>query len=497
MKVNEEIMEILEAFDLTHSNEAAARLAGCDPKTVARYVSARECGNDPVRAATRDSAADPYRDKIEEWVDHSNADIRADVCHDKLVAMGYEGSARTTRRAVAAATAAYERGHRRVYRPWVVEPGLWFQWDWGTGPLIWGRPTQLWCAWLAWSRFRVVIPTWDKTLPTVIACLDETLRAFKGVPTYGLTDNEKTVTTGRVAGIALRHPDILAASCHYGCVIHTCQSADPESKGGSEATVRIAKADIVPTTANLLGAYESFGELEGACQDAMDRFNGREHRETRRAPDDMIAEERLRLHPVPSHAHTLAFGEARTVDRDATIRYGSARYSVPHTLVGERVWARVSGDELVIVDAAPIGAREVARHKLTTPGNPRISDAHYPERTTDPLNPRPRPKTPHERAFLAIGDGANQWLIEAAATGVQRVRSKMTEATELATLVGDGVVDRALGLAAASARFATGDLASIVDHLAYKQQTSLDDPAIADPAANLGHGTGAWEGLGR
>jgi hypothetical protein len=34
MKVNEEIMEILEAFHLTHSNEAAARLAGCDPKTV-------------------------------------------------------------------------------------------------------------------------------------------------------------------------------------------------------------------------------------------------------------------------------------------------------------------------------------------------------------------------------------------------------------------------------------------------------------------------------
>ena len=496
MKVNEEIMEILEAFDLTQSIEAAARLAGCNPKTVARYVARRDRGNDPIVAVARDMAADPYRAKIEEWVDHSNGDIQADVCHRKLVAMGYEGSERTTRRAVASAKAAYERGHRRVYRPWVVEPGLWFQWDWGTGPSIWGRPTQLWCAWLAWSRFRVIIPTWDKTLPTVIACLDETLRAFKGVPTYALTDNEKTVTTGRVAGIALRHPDILAAARHYGCVIHTCQSADPESKGGVEATVRIAKADIVPTTANLRAAYDSFSELEGACQDAMDRFNAREHRETRRAPDDMIAEERLRLHPVPSHAHTLAFGEARTVDRDSTIRYGSARYSVPHTLVGEKVWARVSGDELVLVDVAPAGAREVARHKLTTPGNPRIDDAHYPERTTDPLNPRPRPKSAHERAFLALGDGAEQWLIEAAATGVQRVRTKMTEATELATLVGADVVNRALGLAAASTRFATGDLASIVDHLAHGQ-TSLDDAVIADPAANLGHGTGAWEGLGR
>ena len=91
----------------------------------------------------------------------------------------------------------------------------------------------------------------------MIACLDETLRAFKGVPTYGLTDNEKTVTTGRVAGIALRHPEIVGASRHYGCVIHTCQSADPESKGRSAATVRIAKADIVPTTANLRDAYEN------------------------------------------------------------------------------------------------------------------------------------------------------------------------------------------------------------------------------------------------
>lgn len=496
MKRNEEVMEILEAFDLTQSFQAAARLAGCDHKTVARYVAARDCGDDPFVAATRDSIIDPFLPKIEEWVDHSDGDIRADVCHRKLQAMGYDGSERTTRRAVAAAKAAYERGHRRVYRPWVPEPGLWFQWDWGTGPSIWGRDTWLWCAWLAWSRFRVVIPTWDKTLATVVACIDETLRAFGGVPTYGLTDNEKTVTTERVAGIAVRHPDTVAASRHYGLTIHTCQSADPESKGGSEATVKIAKADVVPTSANLRDDYDSFAELEAACQEAMDRFNGREHRETRRVPNDVIADERVRLHLVPAVAHTLAFGQDRTVDRDATIRYGSARYSVPHTLIGEKVWARVSGDELVVVDAAPTGAREVARHKLTTPGNPRIVDEHYPARTSDPLNPRPRPQTARERAFLAIGDGAQQWLIEAAASGTQRIRTKMTEATELAGLVGSDVVDRALGLAAASGRFATGDLESIVDHLATRQ-TSFDDVAVADPDTNLSSGTRAWEGFGR
>lgn len=181
MKRNEEVMEILEAFDLTQSFQAAARLAGCDHKTVARYVAAREHGEDPFVAATRDSIIDPFLPKIEEWVETSTGDIRADVCHRKLQAMGYLGSERTTRRAVAAAKAAYERGHRRVYRPWVPEPGLWFQWDWGTGPSIRGRETNLWCAWLAWSRFRVVIPTWDKTRASVVACIDETLRCARAI----------------------------------------------------------------------------------------------------------------------------------------------------------------------------------------------------------------------------------------------------------------------------------------------------------------------------
>ena len=63
-----------------------------------------------------------------------------------------------------------------------------------------GRCTQLFCAWLAWSRFRVVLPMWDKTLPSVIACLDTALRRFGGVSTYALTDNEKTSPSTTLRG---------------------------------------------------------------------------------------------------------------------------------------------------------------------------------------------------------------------------------------------------------------------------------------------------------
>jgi transposase len=165
------------------------------------------------------------------------------------------------------------------------------QWDWGSGPPVDGRATNLFCAWLAWSRFRVVIPTWDKTLPTVIGCLDRTMRAFGGAPTYWLTDNERTVTMDHVAGIAVRHPEIVALGGHYGITVATCVPADPESKGGSEAAVRIAKADLVPTDANLLDEYDSWTELAAACDSFMAEVNGREHRVTRRVPDEMLAEE--------------------------------------------------------------------------------------------------------------------------------------------------------------------------------------------------------------
>lgn len=113
------------------------------------------------------------------------------VAFDKLVAVGFTGSDRTARRAVARVKENYRRGRRRVYRPWIAEPGMWAQWDWGQGPSIAGRSTNLFCAWLGWSRFRVVIPTWDRTLPTVIGCLDRAMRTFGGAPTYWLTDNER------------------------------------------------------------------------------------------------------------------------------------------------------------------------------------------------------------------------------------------------------------------------------------------------------------------
>jgi hypothetical protein len=96
-------------------------------------------------------------------------------------------------------------------------------------------------------------------------------------------------------------------------------------------------------------------------------------------------------------------------------------------------------------------------------------------------------------AFLAIGEGASQWLLEAAATGTNRIRTKMAEAVTLAKLHGARTVDRALGTAAAAGRFADGDLQAILDH---QRHAPNGQPRRAGETHSLQPGTGAWAAFG-
>ena len=176
------------------------------------------------------------------------------------------------------------------------------------------------------------------------------------------------------------------------------------------------------------------------------------------------------MHRLPRLPHTLCFGQTRKVDRQATVSAWGMRSTRCRTqLIGERVWVRAEGEQLVVVHIDPDqGPREVARHGLTTPGRPSIQDEHYPPRPAGALERRPRARSSEEREFLAIGEGAERWLKRAAAEGTARIRRKMAEAIDLAKLHGSGPVNEALERCASYGRFADGDLASILAH----QQTA-------------------------
>jgi len=204
----------------------------------------------------------------------------------------------------------------------------------------------------------------------------------------------------------------------------------------------------------------------------------------------MLAEEHRRLHRLPDVAYTAAFGETRKVSWSATISYGGVTYSVPHRLVDDVVWVRVDGDEVVAVHVSAAGAVEVARHRRSTPGTPVIDHDHYPPRPDGALARQPRATSAAESEFLAIGEGARTWLVEAAAAGTARVKVKMAEAVTLARLHGTDRVDWALGHAAMFARFADGDLTSILYANPPGQRRTAAD------VHSLQTGTAAWRRLG-
>ena len=104
------------------------------------------------------------------------------------------------------------------------------------------------------------------------------------------------------------------------------------------------------------------------------------------AAAELLAQEHEHLHRLPKLGHTLCFGQTRKVDRQATVSVGEAIYSVPHELIGERVWVRADGRAFGgRAHRRGQGPREVCRHPLTTPGRPSINDAHYPPRPAGAL----------------------------------------------------------------------------------------------------------------
>lgn len=91
------------------------------------------------------------------------------------------------------------------------------------------------------------------------------------------------------------------------------------------------------------------------------------------------------------------------------------------------------------------------------------------------------------------GCGAASWLAEAAAAGTRRIRAKMAEAVALSKLYSPAQVDRALGTAAITGRFAGKDLLPVLD---YQDRQASAEPSRAGEGHSLQPGTSAWASFG-
>jgi transposase len=445
MKTAREQLDILTTYGELGSYRATAALCGTTHKTVRRVLERRSRA--PLERPPRPRATDPYRDLIEKKVKATEGRISAKRLLPLCRAAGYAGSARSLRRAVAEARAAYRRG-RRDYRPWVPTPGEHLVFDWGeVGEL------KVFCAVLAWSRWRFVRFAECQDQATTLRLLAECFEAMGGVSAIALTDRMGCLKGGVVADVVVPAPGYVAFATHYGFEPDFCEAGDPESKGIVENLVGYAKRDLIVG----LGPWATIAEADTAAVAWCSEVNGRVHTETSAVPDERLVTERTLLRPLPSLRPTIGPVETRTVDTLRTVRFRSARYSVPGTFIRKRVEVVVDGPELVIHHAGI----EIARHRLVGPGGLSLVDDHYGGPARKPAR-AVRPRTAAEIAFLGLGPVAEAFLRAAAAAGTTKLPTELGIIADLERAHGREALRQALERALTYRRFRAADVSAIL-----------------------------------
>jgi transposase len=448
-------MDVIAAYESVGTYRGAAEVCGTTHKTVRRIVEAHRAGLAVETPAGRKERGHNY-DEVTELVGRRVADTQGRISAKRLLpaarAAGYAGSARNFRRLVAEAKTAWRRDHHRGRRPGVWPPGETLIIDWGVHVGV-----HVFCAVLAWSRFRFVRFADNERAMTTFELLAECFEVLGGVPQVVLADRMGCLKAGVVANLVVPTADYVRFATFYGFRPDFCQPADPESKGMVERLVGYAKTDLMIPQQPFTDLWSANDAAEVWCGEV----NARQHSEICAVPLDRLERERELLRALPSLRPEIgAKVTSRKVDRLSCIRFGSARYSVPCRMIGTQVTITTSAGLLTVV--APVTGEVLAEHRLVGPGETSIDDAHYDRPRPDRPNRAPRPRTQAEKDFCALGPVAEAFLVGAAAAGVSKLGAELADICTLRAAHGDQAVLAALERAVAYRRWRAADIRSIL-----------------------------------
>ena len=443
-------MDIISAYREVGTYRGAAALSGTTPKTVKRVIARHEAGGGVPERSPRERNFDVVAGLVAGRVEKSQGRISAKRLLPAARAAGYGGSPRNFRRLVAAQKQLWRRDHHRGRRPAVWSPGEHLVIDWGS---IGGL--HVFCAVLAWSRFRFVRFAADERAETTLAMLAGCFEVLGGVPGKVLADRMGCLKGGVVANVVVPTAQYLRFAAHYGFRPDFCEANDPESKGIVENLVGYAKRDLIVPQAPFTGLAAANTAAKSWCAEV----NGVAHSEICAVPAERLVTERELLAALPSLRASTGRLVTRKVDRLSCVRFGSARYSVPVALIGTQVGLRTDDGRLLVIMTGT-GA-VVAEHVLVAPGEASVRDEHYG-------GPRPaprravRPKTAAEKEFCALGAVAEAFITGAAAAGHTRLGPELAELNTLRAAHGDDAFLAALDRAVAFCRWRAADVRSIL-----------------------------------
>lgn len=452
-------MDIIAAYQLVGTYRGAAEMCGTTHRTVRAVLDRAAQGRSGPTPKPRTRNVDGFEELVAARVKASHGRISAKKLLPAARAAGYEGSDRNFRRLVAAQKGLWRRDNHRGRRPATWTPGEYLVIDWASV----GGGLHLFCAVLAWSRWRFVAFATDEKATTTLGFIAEAMAAAGGVPLKVLADRMACLKGGVVANVVVPTPDYVRLAAHYRFAPDFCHANDPQSKGIVENLVGYAQRDLVVpllTEATLAGKAVSVHQANTAAAVWCEEVNAALHSEICAVPNERLTTEREVLQTLPSLR--LEIGPppvTRKVDRLSCVRFASARYSVPNRLIGATVQLVQQGGRLLIIEGA--SGEVVADHGLAAPGEASVQDEHYGGPRPAPHR-GPRPKTATEKQFCTLGESAEAFIVGAAAIGNTRLGAELEILLALGAAHGDQALLDALTRAVAFKRFRAADVRSIL-----------------------------------
>ena len=226
------------------------------------------------------------------------------------------------------------------------------------------RPAEIFIAVMGASNMTYVEASWSQALPDWIGAHTHAFAAFGAVPTLVVSDNLKS----GVIRACFYEPQINRSyaemAAHYGTAILPARPYKPRDKAKVEGAVLLVQRWIIARLRNR--QFFSLEELNAAIRDEVARLNARVSRHLGASRQQLFETlDRPAMQPLPPEPFTHADWRQTTVGLDYHVRLEGHHYSVPHDLLRQKLWARLTACTVEIFRAG----KRVACHRRAAPGD--------------------------------------------------------------------------------------------------------------------------------
>jgi transposase len=200
---------------------------------------------------------------------------------------------------------------------------------------------QLFVAVLGASNYTYAEATWTQGLSDWIGAHTRAFAFVGGVPTMVVSDNLRSGITKACFYEPQVNRTYADMAAHYGTAIIPARPYRARDKAKVEVAVQIATRFIIAKLRNR--QFFALSALNGAVAELVEQINNRVSRHlgaSRRALFEEL--ERSALKPLPAEPYVFAEWKQCRVGLDYHVEIDKHYYSVPHQLLREKVWARIT-----------------------------------------------------------------------------------------------------------------------------------------------------------